>query len=131
MVSTLVRNARDLSLIPALGTIFTIFIKPLSQHAILKIACHIESVITQSSLIMGWWRRSVLLILSLLLNNYGRTNKHHNSRRDGGSIVCFYSVNVCTSRGGRMRKSACLPFWEIGESEGHGFESSPRIFQSW
>ena len=34
------------------------------------------------------------------------------------------------SQGGQMSKNTCLPFWEIGESEGHGFKSSPRIFES-
>ena len=27
--------------------------------------------------------------------------------------------------------SAHLPFWEIGESEGHGFESGTRRFETW
>ena len=31
----------------------------------------------------------------------------------------------------KMSKSARLTFWEIGESEGHGFESGPRVFDSW
>ena len=30
-----------------------------------------------------------------------------------------------------MSKSAHLPFWEIGESEGREFESRPRVFYSW
>ena len=30
-----------------------------------------------------------------------------------------------------MSKSTRLSFWETGDSEGHGFESRPRIFKSW
>ena len=36
-----------------------------------------------------------------------------------------------TSRGGRMSKSINLLFWEIRKSEGRGFVSRPRIFESW
>ena len=38
---------------------------------------------------------------------------------------------MTTSRGDQMSKSARLPFWEIGESEGHMFESGLHIFKSW
>ena len=47
-------------------------------------------------------------------------------------ITCHMSQNptFSTSRGSRMSKSACLPFWETGESEGRGSESEPHIFES-
>ena len=30
-----------------------------------------------------------------------------------------------------MSKSVRLSFWEIGESEGRGFEFRPHVFESW
>ena len=44
-----------------------------------------------------------------------------------GNVHSKFIPWFCTSRGGRMSKSARLPFWEIGEFEGRGFESGPHF----
>ena len=56
---------------------------------------------------------------------------HHDGLTHTDYIQSKGSITtVSTRRGGGMSKSDRLPFWEIGESEGCGFESRPHVFES-
>ena len=52
-----------------------------------------------------------------------------NSAKRNGIIVDWLAGWI-TSWGGRMNRAPRLQFWEIGKSEGRGFESGLRRFRT-